>query len=47
MTSRVQQWPWNRLGLYYATCAYNLYASSLPTYIAQLEPYPDEFRAIE
>ena len=36
-----------RLGLYYATCAYNLYASSLPTYIAQLEPYPEEFQAIE
>ena len=47
MISRVRQWPWNRLGLYYAMCAYNLYASSLPTYIAQLEPYPEEFRAIE
>ena len=47
MVTRVQQWPWNRLGLYYATCAYNLYASSLPTYIAQLEPYPEEFSAIE
>ena len=33
--------------LYYATCAKNLYASSLPTYIAQLEPCPEESQAIE
>ena len=47
MLDRAQQWPWKTLGLYYATSAYNLYVSSLPSYIAQLEPYPDDFGAIE
>ena len=47
MVARSAQWPWNRLGLYYSTCAYNCYISSLPSYVAQLEPYPEDFHTLE
>ena len=47
MIARSAQWPWNRLGLYYSTCAYNCYISSLQSYVAQLEPYPEDFHTLE
>ena len=43
MLSRARSWDYSRFGLYYATCAHNLYVSSLPSYIGQLESYLDEF----
>ena len=47
MLTRARSWDYSRLGLYYATCAHNLYVSSLPSYVGQLESYPDEFQEVE
>ena len=47
MLTRARSWDYSRLGLYYATCAHNLYVSSLPSYMGQLESYLDEFQEVE
>ena len=47
MLARSRIWPWSSLGLFYATSAYNVYVASLPSFVAQLEEYPEEFTQIE
>jgi hypothetical protein len=47
MLQRSAAWNWPALGLFYTTTAYNTYVASLPSYVAQLDPYPDSFREFE
>ena len=47
MLARATTWEWPKLGLFYATMAYNTYIASLACYVAQLDTPPPSFRAVE
>ena len=47
MLQRAEAWAWRELVLYYSTVVYNSFIASISMFVAQLEPYPEEFEAVE